>query len=81
MDIRIDDCRELWEYYSIPNIMLICVISRRMPRISSVSFVNEHVNVLTSSSSFDCSILKTAHSRSISSIFHFKLILPDIIPC
>jgi hypothetical protein len=44
------------------RLVLMCVMSRRMPRISSVSFVSEHITVLTSSSSVDCSILKAAQS-------------------
>jgi hypothetical protein len=58
-----------------------CIMSRRMPKISSVSFVNEHVTVLTYSSRFECSILKAARSRSISTIFIFRLLSPDIVPC
>jgi hypothetical protein len=60
--------------------VLICVMSLRMPRIFSVSLVNAHVTVLTSYSSVDCSILKAARSRSIYSIFIFKLLRPDIVP-
>jgi hypothetical protein len=47
---------------SEPRVVLICVMSRWMPMVSSVSFVSEHITALTSSSSFDCSFLKAARS-------------------
>jgi hypothetical protein len=65
---------------STHKLVISCVMSHRIPRISSVSFVSEQVTVFTSSSSFDCSIFKTARSQSISSFFCFKLLRPDI-PC
>jgi hypothetical protein len=73
--------RFLFSAISEQRLVLICIMSRLMPRMSSVSFVNEHVTVLTSSSSFYCYILKASSSRSISSIFLFELLRPDIVPC
>jgi hypothetical protein len=73
--------RFLSSAYSTRRLVLICVMSHWIPRMYLVNFVNEQLTVLTSSSSFYCSFLKAVRLRSISSIFLFKLLSPDMAPC